>query len=107
MTSDKFESDRFEYAGEIDPDTEPVYDLNGNRLTGRDFDRLADWAEKVGPPIGRPSLGGRQGRSPMVSHRLPAELRQALAEEADREGRSESAVIRAALTEYLDRHQPA
>lgn len=90
--------------GDIDLDDEEIVSAKtGMRITNADADKLADWAERVGP--GRPALTrGSTGPSPRVAYRVPQATKAKLAEVAARENRRESEVARAALDEYLERH---
>ena len=50
---------------------------------------------------GRPSLTAPGERSPEVKARVPADLRQRLADEAERRGTTTSELVQRALEEYL------
>ncbi|MCH9734092.1 MAG: ribbon-helix-helix domain-containing protein [Actinomycetia bacterium] len=72
--------------------------------------------EMVGEPyvaasamqVGRPRGGGEpRGASPARAVRLPAEVDEALADQAARDGVSVSEAMRDAVVEYLDRHSSA
>lgn len=87
---------------DIDLDVEVVLDRAGKRITeARAQEIAADALVKAG--LGRPSLTHPGVHSPEVKARVPAELRDRLQAEAQRQGVTTSAVIRAALTEYLHR----
>ena len=80
---------------------------SGRQLTDEDLDRLADEAEagydlsRWRPRRGRPFLDPGAGeRSPRISVRVPAVLRDRAAARAASEGRSMSDVLRGLLEEY-------
>lgn len=90
---------------------------SGRQLTDEDLDRLADEAEagfdlsRWRPRRGRPFLDpDARERSPRISVRVPAVLRDRAAARAASEGRSMSDVLRGLLEEYArepagaDRH---
>lgn len=84
--------------GDINLDEEVVLNLDGTRYTEADAEADADYFERQGP--GKPSLSG-SGTSPQIGVRLPADLRERLANRASSEGRRESEVVREAIETYL------
>ena len=60
-------------------------------------------------PTGRPTkAAGKGGKTPVMALRLPAALRAEIKQRvAAGESRSEAELIRRALIEYLEAHQPA
>lgn len=86
----------------------PLFTSTGIEITDEVAEALADEAEQGydisdlrRQYVGRPSLG-RQGISPRVSFRAPAELFRKAQKRADKEERSLSDLAREALTSYLD-----
>lgn len=86
-----------------------VVTKSGQRLTEADIERLADEAER-GFDLstwrhkrGRRPLGdrGRQGHSPRLAVRIPEELRREATEQAAKEGRTISQVVRQLLAGYV------
>ena len=87
-------------AGDIDLDEEVVLDSRSNRITEAVAEEMAEHALKRGR--GRPTLTpGVRGHSPEVRARVPEELRDRLVEQASREHRKPSELIREALERYL------
>lgn len=76
--------------------------MDDERVEGADGPH---WPRQVGEPArrrpGRPALGRREGASPRIVFRVPAELKQALRAAARRTGRRESDLAREALERYL------
>lgn len=88
---------------DIDLDKEVVLNADGTRYTeAQAAADAADIIERQGR--GKPSLSGR-GTSPQIGIRLPAELRERLAECASAEGRRESELVRDAIERYLQDRQ--
>ena len=71
---------------------------DGTRLTGEVATRIVADARRA---AGRPSLTGPGKQSPQVAARVPPELRDAAAQQARREGKSVSQLIRELLERYL------
>lgn len=90
----------FRDGGAIDLDVEDVRLADGTRLTEARAEALA---EEVLTSLGRgrPSLTAPGERSPQLRLSVPAELRDRLQAQADREHRSVSAVAREALEQFL------
>ncbi|MDR7300226.1 ribbon-helix-helix protein, CopG family [Haloactinomyces albus] len=97
---------RYTDGGDIDLDSEEVYDSHGRRITEQYAEEAADYdPTRVRP--GRPSLSADAApgeHSPQLRFRLPPELARRVRELAHREGRPLSDVGREALEEYLARH---
>ena len=85
---------------------EDIRDRKGRRITEAYVDEAV---EDVHGRLarGRPSLSGPGRRSPQVTFRLPADLREQAEEQARHEGTKVSDVARRALEEYLERHRDA
>lgn len=83
-------------AGHTWPDGRPLTEASTDAFT----DAEAAEPKSVG---GRPSLGS-SGSSPQVAFRIPQDLREAAERVAAAEGRTVSAVARAALEEYVAQH---
>jgi predicted HicB family RNase H-like nuclease len=85
---------------DVDLDTDDVRDSQGRKVTREYAERAAEQAlDAIGR--GRPSLGGRAGRSPQVTFRVTPELRAKADAEATRQGRHLSDLAREALERYL------
>lgn len=80
------------------PDGEPITDALVERLADK-AERGFDTDEIIRRRGGRPPLGS--SAASVESVRLDPDLRDALRERAQREGRTSSDVIREALREYL------
>jgi hypothetical protein len=87
---------------DLDLDAEEFIGPSGRRLTTARAEELT--ARLVGPVPGRPSLTAPGTQSPMLHVRVPAEVKDRLAEHAQHEGRRLSDVVRDALTGYLAAH---
>jgi hypothetical protein len=87
---------------DLDLDAEEFIGPSGRRLTEQRAEELT--AKLVGPIPGRPSLTAPGTHSPMLHVRVPAELKEQLAEYAEREGRNQSDVVRDALAGFLAHH---
>jgi len=55
--------------------------------------------------VGRPTLGGESGPSPVVRARVPQALKDRVYALAKREHRDESDILRAALTAYVEHRE--
>jgi hypothetical protein len=96
--------------------------LRGTEITDERAERIADEAERGeydfagarrqrklpdgtwvddGPVVGRPSLSGEPGRSPMLTVRVPAALAEQARALAERDGKSVSDVLREALEAHV------
>lgn len=100
-------SDRWVLGPDIDLDEEEFLLPDGTRLTEADAEaytmqRLAE-AKEESRRGGRPSLG-EKGHSPVISFRLPPELRERAREVAANEGRTVSAMARDVLARYIEAH---
>lgn len=84
---------------DIDLDREDVRLPNGERLTEARASEIAE--ETLRGVRGRPSLTGRGQHSPRVSFRLSAAERELAERIAEEEGKTVSALARAALSRYL------
>jgi hypothetical protein len=73
---------------------EMIADLAAKAEAGYDVDKM------LRRRVGRPSMGSKA--SSVESVRLEPELREALAQRAQRDHETASAIIRKALREYLD-----
>jgi hypothetical protein len=82
---------------DVDLDTEDVRLADGTRLTPGVAAQIVEDAHRAG----RPSLTGPGKHSPQVSARVPPELRDAAEQQARREGKSVSQLIRELLERYL------
>jgi predicted HicB family RNase H-like nuclease len=85
---------------DIDLDKEVVRDSRGKRITSKRAEKLVE--EVIAQAVGRPSLTGPSKVSPEIKARVPEKLKLALEQEAKRQGKTPSALIRQALEEYLD-----
>lgn len=83
---------------DVDLERDDIRLADGTRLTP---DIAAGIAEDVRRAAGRPSLTGPGRHSPQVSARVPVELRDAAEQQARREGKSVSQLIRELLEGYL------
>ena len=83
---------------DVDLERDDIRLADGTWLTP---DIAAGIAEDVRRAAGRPSLTGPGRHSPQVSARVPAELRDAAEQQARREGKSVSQLIRELLERYL------
>lgn len=83
---------------DVDLEAEDIRLADGTRLTDEVADRLA---AEIRSKAGRPSLGRAGTRSPSISFRLPADLRDQAERLALREGKSLSALAREALESRL------
>lgn len=83
---------------DIDLDQEDVRLADGTRLTPEVADQIVEDARRA---AGRPSLTAPGKHSPQVSARVPPELRDAAEQQARREGKSVSQLIRELLERYL------
>ncbi len=83
---------------DIDLDREAVRLADGTRLTPEVAAQIVEDARRA---AGRPSLTGPGKHSPQVSARVPRELRDAAEQQARREGKSVSQLIRELLERYL------
>lgn len=81
---------------DVDLDTEVVLLQSGERLTTERAEAIIEGAQR-----GRPSLSGRQSRSPAVSFRLDAETLARVQQLAKREHLSVSQLARRALDDFL------
>ena len=91
-------SDHSPIGPDVDLERDDIRLADGTRLTP---DIAAGIAEDVRRAAGRPSLTGPGRHSPQVSARVPAELRDAAEQQARREGKSVSQLIRELLERYL------
>lgn len=85
---------------------DPALDALSDDFERGDFELVPATVE-VAPaphslPMGRPAEP--RGASPLRAVRLPKSLDEQLASYVNRSGESASAVVRAAISEYLDRH---
>ena len=83
---------------DVDLDHEDVRLADGTRLTSEVAAQIIKDARRA---AGRPSLTGPGKHSPQVSARVPPELREAAEQQAKREGKSVSQLIRELLERYL------
>jgi Ribbon-helix-helix protein, copG family len=83
---------------EVDLERDDIRLADGTWLTP---DIAAGIGEDVRRAAGRPSLTGPGRHSPQVSARVAAELRDAAEQQARREGKSVSQLIRELLERYL------
>ncbi len=83
---------------DVDLAEEDVRLADGTRLTD---DIATEIVHDTRRAAGRPSLTGLGKHSPQVSARVPAELRDAAEQQARREGKSVSQLIRELLERYL------
>lgn len=94
---------------DVDLEQEDVRDIKGNPITAAYVEQAVarghEHFEKVGRP-GRPSMSEPGTKSPAMSVRLPAPLKQAVEERARREGRRPADIIRSALQLYLGTGAP-
>lgn len=85
---------------------DPALDALADDFERGDFELVPGTAESAPPPhslpMGRPSQP--RGSSPLRAVRLPKALDEQLTSYARTHGESTSAVVRAAISEYLDRH---
>jgi hypothetical protein len=84
---------------DIDLDREPTVLPSGHRYTNADADADAAWFEDHEKRRGRPSLA--HGTSPQVAFRVPPATKAQLAAIARRQGRTQAALARDALDQYL------
>lgn len=91
---------RYVVGPDVDLDSEVVLDKHGRRITEERARELAEEAVRT-VRAGRPSLTAPGERSPEVKAQVPADLRQRLADEAERRGTTTSELVRRALEEYL------
>ena len=83
---------------DVDLEREDIRDTKGARID----ERYAQQAvEDVHKHLGRPSLTAPGARSPQVSFRVRAEVRDAAKARAERQGMSVSELAREALERYL------
>jgi hypothetical protein len=87
---------------DVDLDVEEVYLADGRRLTEEVAEQLAQRA--LTRHRGRPSVTGKNARTPSLTVRVPPETRTALEELAKVQGRRLADVSREALDEYVSRH---
>lgn len=83
---------------------EMAADYASNPLTPAD---IAGPVESTGTVLrmGRPTkTGGRQGKTPSTTIRLPEPLRQQLATQAEAEAVTPAEIVRRAVAEYIERH---
>lgn len=86
--------------GVVDLDTTEEYDTKGNRIDSAYVERaVADVHAKL--RAGRPSLTRPGAHSPIVSFRIPEQLRRKAEERAAREGVTLSGLAREALERFL------
>lgn len=85
---------------------DPALDALADDFENGDFELVPGTAESAPAPhslpIGRPAEP--RGASPLRAVRLPKALDEQLTSYAKRNGESASAVVRAAISEYLHRH---
>ncbi|GAA4676667.1 hypothetical protein GCM10023197_35620 [Gordonia humi] len=85
---------------------DPALDALADDFERGDFDIAPETTELTPAshslPMGRPTRP--RGSSPLRAVRLPRALDDQLTSYANRRGESTSAVVRAAISEYLDRH---
>jgi len=79
-------------------DQDDVRLADGTRLTDGVAAQIVEDTRRA---AGRPSLTGHAKHSPQVSARVPPELRDAAEQQAKREGKSVSQLIRELLERYL------
>jgi hypothetical protein len=89
---------------DIDLDVEEVHTEDSRRLTEKLAQHVAE--EAMARHRGRPSVTGRQERTPNLTVRVAAETRDALEAIAHAQGRRLADVSRDALDEYVQRHPP-
>lgn len=93
---------------DIDLDETEVY-VGGERLTDERAEHLAEQTlaeiRKRNLVPGGKSLSGEGEASPSVQFRVPEQLRDELARQAEAEGVSPSRLARVALAEYLNAHK--
>ncbi len=83
---------------DVDLDHDDIRLADGTRLTPEVVTQIVEDAHRA---AGRPSLTGPGKHSPQVSARVPPELRDATEQQARREGKSVSQLIRELLERYL------
>ncbi len=83
---------------DVDLDQEDIRLADGTRLTPEVAAQVVEDARRA---AGRPSMTGPGKHSPQVSVRVPPELRDATEQQARREGKSVSQLIRELLERYL------
>jgi hypothetical protein len=86
---------------DVDLDVEDVRLKDGRRLTNELAEQIAEEAYQAVRRPGRPSLSGKREVSPVVSFRIPEQLRTIAEQRAQQEGRSVSELARDALIDYL------
>jgi len=87
---------------DADLDAHDYRDAHGDRVTEASTREYTE--ERARRAGGRPSLHGGRGSTPTIAIRMPADLRDRLAEVAAAEGRSASAVARDAVEAYIAEH---
>lgn len=112
MTTDPAQyafSEKWVIGPDIDLDEEVFLNPDGTRFTEADAEAFTmqryHEATAQAKRGGRPSLGER-GTSPVISFRLPPELREIAVEVAAAEGRTVSAMARDLLRNYVRDHAP-
>ncbi len=89
-----------------DTKRDPALDALADDFERGNFDLAPDSTEATPAPhslpMGRPSAP--RGASPLRAVRLPQALDEKLSSYAEQHGTSASAVVRAAISEYLERH---
>lgn len=94
-----YKSKKYVVGKDIDLDKEIIRDNSGKRITTKRAKKIV--SEVIAQSAGRPSLSSPTTISPEVKARVPKKLKIALEREAKRRGETPSALIRAALEEFL------
>lgn len=94
-----YKSKKYVVGKDVDLDKEIIRDKSGKRITNKRAKTIID--EVLAQSVGRPSLSSPTITSPEVKARVPKRLKIALEREAKRRGETPSALIRAALEEFL------
>jgi hypothetical protein len=87
---------------DVNLDAEEVHLADGRRLTEQVAEELAQRA--LARHRGRPSVTGKDARTPSLTVRVPPETRTALEDLARAQGKRLADVSREALDEYVSRH---
>lgn len=90
---------KYRVGKDIDLKKTVITDKKGRRLTDARAEKIA--TATIAKAVGRPSLTGISKTSPEVKARVPKSLKIRLDREAKRRGETPSALIRAALDQFL------
>lgn len=97
---------KYKLGPDIDLDREVVLDGAGERITKARAEAMAAYALKQ-VRRGRPSVTGREGRTPTLTVRVDPGTRAGLESIAAAEHKALSAIARDALAEYVQQHDRA